>query len=333
MKLHKKAVALLSGGLDSHLAIKIMQRQGIEVEAVNFKSTFSCCKDDAGAVARQLGVKLTILSLGDDYLQLIRNPKFGWGRSVNPCMDCRIYMFKIAKKFMEQIGASFIVSGEVLGQRPKSQMMEALKTIPREAGIEDLLLRPLSAELLEPTLPEREGIVDREKLYDIQGRSRHPLHVLAREFGIGDIPTPSNGCILTDENYGNRVKDHLTHAAGQSFWDYESFKVGRHYRLDDAHKVIVGRNQIENETLAHLHDEKTTYFEPENFTGPSALLIGSLEKQWISKIGNLILGYSKKAIPSPSPPDGGEGFRVAYRNEQTSGNFIAESLAEELVKI
>ena len=139
MKFNKKAVALLSGGLDSHLAIKIMQVQGIEVEAINFKSTFSCCKDDAGAVALQLGVKLTILSLGEDYLQLIRKPKFGWGRSVNPCTDCRIYMFKIAKRFMEQVGASFIVSGEVLGQRPNSQMMRQLMIIPREAGIEDLL--------------------------------------------------------------------------------------------------------------------------------------------------------------------------------------------------
>lgn len=327
MKLNKKAVALLSGGLDSHLAIKIMQAQGVEVEAVNFKSTFSCCKDDASAVSRQLGVKLTILSLGEDYLKLVRNPKFGWGRSVNPCMDCRIYMFDIAKKFMDQIGASFVISGEVLGQRPKSQMMDALTIIPRESGLEDLLLRPLSAKLLAPTLPEREGIVDREKLYDIQGRSRQRLHELAREFGISDIPTPSNGCILTDENYGNRVKDHFTHFAGQNFWDFESFKVGRHFRLDDTHKVILGRNQVENDTLAHLNKERegTTYFEPENFAGPSALLVGSLEEEWIQKAGGLMLQFSKNADPAAS--------RVLYRNESTSGSFLAQPAQAELAKI
>ena len=324
----RKAVALLSGGLDSHLAIKIMQLQGIEVEAINFKSTFSCCKDDAGSVARQLGVKLTILSLGDDYLKLIRSPKFGWGRSVNPCMDCRIYMFDIAKKFMHQIGASFLISGEVLGQRPKSQMMDALITIPKEAGIEDLLLRPLSAKLLAPTLPEREGIVDREKLYDIQGRSRQRLHELARGFGITDIPTPSNGCILTDGNYGNRVKDFFSHGAGETFWDYESFKVGRHYRLDEMHKVVLGRDQWENDTLAYLHGQRPDYatlFVPDNFLGPSALLQGGLEGRWIEKIGSLILQYTKKIDVADA--------RIVYRNESASGSFVASSRQEELVKI
>ncbi len=328
--MQKKAVALLSGGLDSHLAIKIMQMQGIEVEAINFKSTFSCCKDDAGAVSRLLGVKLTVLSLGDEYLELIRNPKFGWGRSVNPCMDCRIYMFKIAKTFMEQIGASFLISGEVLGQRPKSQMLDALITIPREAGISDVLLRPLSAKLLEPTLPEREGIVDREKLYDIQGRSRQRLHELAREFGIADIPTPSNGCILTDENYGNRVKDFFAHTpgSGETFWDYESFKVGRHYRLDATHKLVLGRDQMENDTLAYLHGEKpdsTTLFVPDNFRGPSALMQGGLQDSHLEKIGGMILQFAKKL-------DVGDP-RITYRNENANGSFVPKALAEELVKI
>ena len=328
MRINKKAVALLSGGLDSHLAIKIMQMQGIEVEAINFKSTFSCCKDDAGGGSRKLGVKLTVLSLGEDYLKLIRSPKFGWGRSVNPCMDCRIYMFKIAKQFMEQIGASFLVSGEVLGQRPKSQMMDALIAIPREAGIEDLLLRPLSAKLLAPTLPEREGIVDREKLYDIQGRSRQRLHEMARDFGITDIPTPSNGCILTDENYGNRVKDFFAHNAGEGFWDFESFKVGRHYRLDQMHKVVLGRNQIENDTLAYLHGQRpdaTTLFVPDDFLGPSALLHGSLENRWMEKVGGLILQFSKKTDRAAAC--------IVYRNETTNGSFVASAQAGELVKI
>jgi tRNA-uridine 2-sulfurtransferase len=324
-----KAVALLSGGLDSHLAIKIIQMQGIEVEALNFKSTFSCCKDDAGATARSLGVKLTLLSLGEDYLKLIRKPRFGWGRGVNPCVDCRVYMFDIARKFMEQVGASFIISGEVLGQRPKSQMRDQLKTIQKESDLDDVLLRPLSAKLLPPTLPERMGIVDRSKLYDIEGRSRQRLHELARELGIEDIPQPSIGCILTDENYGERVKDHLSHSKTETFWEYESFKIGRHYRLDDDHKAIVGRKQIENETLEHLHKEepeKTTFFKPENFiAGPSALLVGTFEEELLPKIGNLILQYSKKGdLEQP---------RIQYRNASRTGVFLAEANGEELVKI
>ncbi len=328
--MQKKAVVLLSGGLDSHLAIKVMQTQGVEVEAINFKSTFSCCKDDAGAVARQLGVKLTILSLGDDYLQVVRKPKFGWGRAVNPCTDCRVYMFKIAKRFMHQVGASFVVSGEVLGQRPNSQMLRQLNIIPKEAGLEDLLLRPLSAKLLAPTLPEREGVVDREKLYDIQGRSRQRLHELARQFGITDLPTPSNGCILTDENYGNRVKDFFAHNAGESFWDFEAMKVGRHYRLDEAHKVVLGRNQVENDTLAYLHGERpdtTTLFVPQNFRGPSALLQGGLEQHWIEKIGGLILQFSKQ------PEDVMEQPRIDYSNATVSAAFTPVAQAEALVKI
>ena len=167
-----RCVTLLSGGLDSMLAIRIMQAQGIEVEALNFKTMFTCCQDLSAQAAHRLGVRLTVVSQEDDYLELIKNPRFGYGKGANPCVDCRIYMFERAEKFMEQIGADFIVSGEVVGQRPMSQKRRDLDVISHQAGLEDLLLRPLSAKLLLPTLPERKGLVDRERLYAFQGRSR-----------------------------------------------------------------------------------------------------------------------------------------------------------------
>ena len=159
-----RCVALISGGLDSSLAIRLMQEQGIEVEAVNFKTVFTCCQDTSAQAARDLGVRLTVIGQDEDYLDLVKSPRFGYGKGANPCVDCRIYMFDKAKEFMEQIGAQFIVSGEVVGQRPMSQKKKDLAVISYHSGLEDLLLRPLSAKLLPPTLPEREGWVDRSKL-------------------------------------------------------------------------------------------------------------------------------------------------------------------------
>ena len=166
------------------LVIRIMQEQGIEVEALNFKTIFTCCQDQSAQVARDMGVRMTVVGQEDDYLDLIRKPTFGYGKGANPCVDCRIYMFDRAKVFMEQIGADFIVSGEVVGQRPMSQKRKDLNVISYHSDLEDLLLRPLSAKFLPITLPEREGWVDREKLYEFQGRSRKGLIKLAKEFGF-----------------------------------------------------------------------------------------------------------------------------------------------------
>ena len=203
----RKCLVLLSGGLDSMLAIRIMQEQGIEVEAINFKTVFTCCQDESAQAARDLNVPLTILTQEDDYLQLIRNPRFGYGRGANPCVDCRIYMFERACAFLEPLGADFIVSGEVVGQRPMSQKRSDLSIISHHSGLEDLLLRPLSAKLLPPTKPEREGWVDREKLYDIEGRSRKELIAMAKRFGLAKIPTPSTGCALTEPRFSQKVFD------------------------------------------------------------------------------------------------------------------------------
>ena len=297
----RRCVVLLSGGLDSMLAIRIMQEQGIEVEALNFKTIFTCCQDQSAQTARDLGVRLTVVGQEDDYLDLVREPRFGRGKGANPCVDCRIYMFERAKRFMHQIGADFIVSGEVAGQRPMSQKRRDLDRIAFHSDLEDLLLRPLSAKLLRPTLPEREGWVDREKLYDIEGRSRKRLIELAKRYGLKDIPTPSTGCSLTEPRFSKKVFD-LIDAPGDSHrWDFELLKIGRHFRYNAQTKVIVGRNEAENDQLLYAHQlpdaNSTAAVFPENFLGPRALLIGPRTADALEFAGSLILRYSREYDP------------------------------------
>ena len=195
-----KALALFSGGLDSILAVKLMLSQGVDVVAVNFVSAFSSyAKDDRGAAeaAKQLGVPLKVVELGDDYLKMIREPKHGYGKNMNPCVDCRIFILKKAKKVAEEIGADFIFTGEVLDERPMSQHRGALKLVEEESGLKGKILRPLSAKLLPETVIEKKGLVDREKLLGIRGRSRKPQLKLAKEFNIKSYPSPAGGCLLT----------------------------------------------------------------------------------------------------------------------------------------
>ncbi len=189
-----RAVALLSGGLDSMLAIRVLQEQGVEVEALNFQTLFTCCQGQAAQAASELGVRLSVLSTDDSYLDLIRRPQHGYGRGANPCVDCRIYMFRAAARWMAETAADMVISGEIVGQRPMSQKKRDLAVIARRCGLEDRLLRPLSAKLLPPTLPERTGLIDRQRLYAFSGRSRKGLIELARQLGFSRIPQPSSGC-------------------------------------------------------------------------------------------------------------------------------------------
>ena len=297
----RRCVVLLSGGLDSMLAIRIMQEQGIEVEALNFKTIFTCCQDQSAQTARDLGVRLTVVGQDDDYLDLVKQPQFGRGKGANPCVDCRIYMFEKAKRFMHQIGADFIVSGEVVGQRPMSQKRRDLDRIAYHADLEDLLLRPLSAKLLQPTLPEREGWVDRERLYGIEGRSRKRLIALAKQYGLKAIPTPSTGCSLTEPKFSKKVFDLIDAPGASQRWDFELLKIGRHFRYDPQTKVIVGRDAAENEQLRYAHQlpdaASTAALVPENFVGPQALLIGPRIGEAIAFAASLMLRYSRDYDP------------------------------------
>ncbi|MFV1966536.1 MAG: hypothetical protein ACC628_14015 [Pirellulaceae bacterium] len=296
-----RCVALSSGGLDSMLAIRIMQEQGIEVEALNFKTVFTCCQDEAGQTARDLGVRVTVIGQEDDYLDLVREPQFGYGKGANPCVDCRIYMFDKAKVFMEQVGAQFIVSGEVVGQRPMSQKRRDLDIISYHSRCEDLLLRPLSAKLLHPTLPEREGWVDREKLHAFQGRSRKGLIALGKKLGLKNIPTPSTGCALTEPRFSLKVFDLIHQPQEARRWDFELLKVGRHFRFDAHTKIVLGRDETQNDQLEYMHQlpeaTSTAGLFPESFNGPHALLVGPATDAALSFAGALVLRYSRRYDP------------------------------------
>ena len=321
-----RCIALLSGGLDSMLAIRLMQEQGIEVEALNFKTMFTCCQDTSAQAARNLGVPMTIIGQEDDYLELVRDPRYGYGKGANPCVDCRIYMFQRAHTFMEEVDAQFIISGEVVGQRPMSQKRRDLDIISTESDLEDLLLRPLSAKLLPPTLPEREGWVDRELLYGIQGRSRKQLIAMAKEFGFPVIPTPSTGCALTEPEFGRKVHDLIQIQVEDKPWDYQLLTTGRHFRFDDSTKVILGRDQDENRQLDYLHTLpgacSQVLVDPENFKGPLGLVTGGASEEAIRFACGLVLRYSSPRHEGP--------YRVNVRRGDES--WVIDACVDEQVE-
>jgi len=274
-----KAIALLSGGLDSTLAVKLILDQGIEVEALNFVTPFCTCnRGGKGCAARNVADELDVpcktIAVTEEFFQVIRNPKHGYGSGMNPCLDCRILMFSRARERMEEIGAAFVFTGEVLGQRPMSQHRRAMRIIDRESGLDGRVLRPLSARLLEPTIPENEGLVDREKLLALQGRSRKPQMALAEEYGIADYPCPAGGCLLTDPGFARRMRDLMRFRPGFDLNDVNLLKVGRHFRLSPGVKVVVGRNEDENHRLQHLARQGDLLFEVKGWGSPITLLRG-----------------------------------------------------------
>lgn len=294
-----KAVALLSGGLDSTLALKLLLEQGIDIEAVNFVSPFCLCgKGGCGAskVAQRLGVPLKLISVGEEYLKVVRRPKHGYGRNMNPCIDCRIFMLKKAKKYAKQTGASFIVTGEVLGERPMSQHFKALQTIEKEAGLKNMILRPLSAKLLPETVVERKGLVDRQKLLDIQGRSRKRQMQLADGFSITDYPCPSGGCLLTYKEFADKVRDIFEHKRRVTAKDIALLKLGRHFRVGK-NKIVVGRDKFEDEVLVKMKNPSDFYFEVPNCGSPITILQGAKTKAAVQKAAELTAYHSddKKA--------------------------------------
>ena len=292
---HVKALGLLSGGLDSILATELIRKQDIEVVAFNVKTPFCICKKDgtseAAEAANQLKVPLKVVSVEKDYLQMLRKPKYGYGKNMNPCIDCKIFMIKKAKKYAKEIGADFIFTGEVLGERPKSQHYPALRLIEEEAGLKGKLLRPLSAKLLPETAAEKKGLVDRTKLLSIQGRSRKPQFQLAKEFGIKSYPSPAGGCLLTCEEYSKKLRDLFANKKRVSMADIALLRVGRHFRLGK-NKIIVGRNEAENKFLDAQKTPSEYYFELPDIVGPITILQGPKTKNAIETAAKLTAYYS-----------------------------------------
>ncbi len=295
----KKAVALISGGLDSVLAARVVMEQGFEVLGLYFTTAFSKSfgKEEnthAATVSKAIGMELRVMDLGQEYIDLIRNPKHGYGKNINPCIDCKIFMLSRAKAVMDALGAPFIITGEVLGQRPMSQRRDTLNVIERDSGLKGMILRPLSAKLLFPTKAELEGVIDREKLFDISGRSRNPQLKLAEKYGITGYSAPAGGCLLTDENFADKLRDLFTHSQAVTPTDIRLLTVGRHYRLASGAKVVLGRDNGENKVLASLAQPGYRLFMPHGFPGPVALFAGEPSPEEKMLVGSLILQYSKE---------------------------------------
>ena len=274
-----KAVALLSGGLDSNLAVRMMLDQGIDVEAVAIKTPF--CDFDCGKgcgqrvkeVADELGIKLKTVYFGEEYLRMLKNPKYGYGSGMNPCIDCRGMMYNAAKEHMKKTKADFVITGEVLFQRPMSQNNRALHIIEKETGMECKVLRPLSAKHLPQTDAEKMGLINRENMGDIKGRSRKGQLMLAKHYGMSEVPNAAGGCLLTDPSFSKRVKDIMVHCDDiPTLNDIELLKVGRHFRITHDAKLVVGRNKDENEVIKALVADGDAIIEVKEYVGPTCIL-------------------------------------------------------------
>jgi tRNA U34 2-thiouridine synthase MnmA/TrmU len=294
--MNKKAVILLSGGLDSTLAAKLMLEQGVELLGVNFDVGFESLlkpgkQSQVAKSAEELGIKFTKKDVSIEFFNVLKGPKFGYGSGKNPCIDCKIFMLKKAKELMREVGASFIVTGEVLGERPMSQRRDTLAIIERESGLKGLLLRPLSARLLDPTEPEKKGIINREKLLAIQGRSRKPQFELAEKFGIRKYPNPAGGCLLTDPAFSKKVDDLLTHNA-LTFETTQLLKFGRHFRLSAACKLVVGRNERENNVILELAKAGDILMNAGDIPAPIGLLREEISGEVLNTALRVVARYA-----------------------------------------
>ncbi|HTR44831.1 MAG TPA: hypothetical protein VMH06_03895 [Thermodesulfovibrionales bacterium] len=294
-----KAIALLSGGLDSTLAVLVLLRQRIEVTAVTFLTHFGCdigdsssCSKNPFPAAEKFGFTVKLCHLADKFTEIVKNPVFGHGKNMNPCIDCRILMLREAKELMEMTGADFIATGEVIGQRPMSQRRDTLNVIDREAGLKGCVVRPLSARILAETEPERRGLVKRELLYGFNGRSRKPQMALAEEFGLTDYPAPAGGCLLTEPNFSFRLRELLSMTPEPSQKDLNLLRVGRHFRLSPACKAVVGRDEKENGSLEALAGTEDYLFIVEDTGSPTVLLSGDGSEHFMNLAASFCARYS-----------------------------------------
>ncbi|MCP4582110.1 MAG: hypothetical protein GY839_10875 [candidate division Zixibacteria bacterium] len=295
-----KAVALYSGGLDSTLAILVMLEHGVDVEAVKFLNHFGCdindsssCGSNPEPAAKQFGFRLKLCHLGWKFIDIVKNPKYGYGKNMNPCIDCRILMLREAADFMKMIDADFLITGEVVGQRPMSQMKNTLKMIDNVCDLGDRIVRPLSGKLLEPTAPEKEGLIKRDWLLDLNGRSRKGQMALAKKFGLETYASPAGGCFLTDRNYSRRLKDLLKYNREDlDYNDLHLLTVGRQFRLSPNAKLAVGRNEKDNDNIESLVKSGDLVFEVMDVGSPISLLRGKPEQSDIELAAAITARYS-----------------------------------------
>jgi len=325
-----RAIALISGGLDSILAARLVKGQGIDIVPLNFYIPFSSrhkensAKVTASFVRDALGSELMTIDIGLEFLKILDKPNYGFGSNMNPCIDCKILMLSKAKALMKELGAAFIVTGEVLGQRPMSQHKQALELIEKRSGLKGILLRPLSAKHISETLPEKEGWVNRDNLLDFSGRTRKPQIELAKAFKIKDYPNPAGGCLLTDPEFAKRLKD-IINRKELNIRNIELLKLGRHFRFTQEAKLVVGRNEKENEQLLNLAQDNDYCFMPKGTAGPTCLGVGDFDDELIRLSCAIASRYSDH--------NGKITANIAYRRIPETEENILEAAAIEESKI
>ena len=329
----KKALALLSGGLDSTLAVALLIKQGVDVEGVFFSSPFCQCNRKGSCqvidVAKALGIRLKMITKGEEYIEVVRKPKHGYGKGMNPCIDCRIFMLRKAKEYAKEIGASLFITGEVLGERPMSQHRRALDLIEKESGLEGRILRPLSAKLLPETEAEKNGLVDRDQLLDISGRSRKRQIELAKNLELKGYSCPAGGCLLTDKHFARRLKDLFKNMEKVTVQDIELLKIGRHFRVGP-NKIVVGRDEDENQKLMALKREGDYYFEVPECGSPITLLVGPKSEKAIMTAATLTLHYSDCKDDQPLIMYGEQRLDSTISVNQISKNEVDKLLLARL---
>jgi len=318
-----KALSLLSGGMDSALATRIMISLGFDVTALNFSSPFcTCtrkdhgCKNEAKRLGDELGIRVRVEFMGKEYIDMVRSPKYGYGKNMNPCVDCRIMIFRRAKEIMEEIGAAFIFTGEVVGQRPMSQNANTMRLIEKQSGLSGKVVKPLCAKLLPPTEAELNGVIDREKMLAIQGRSRkEQIRIFKEDFGVTENLCSSGGCLLTDQHFAGKMRDLLDHDETADVKDARLLRVGRHFRISGDLKLIVGRDEAENDRLEKMAGDDDFFFHPanEDVKGPLCVTKGSFGKEQLADIGEIVARYCKG--------DDGASIKIEYRRKSGHGSW------------
>ncbi|MBW1797322.1 MAG: tRNA 4-thiouridine(8) synthase ThiI [Deltaproteobacteria bacterium] len=318
-----KALCVYSGGLDSMLAAELIRAQGIDVLALFFETPFFTSKKAAKS-ARKMGLSFKVVDITKRHLEIVKHPKHGYGNNMNPCIDCHALMFRIAGEMLEQEGASFVFSGEVMGQRPMSQNKRSLSLIARESGLEGLLLRPLSAKNLPPTIPEEKGWLIRDLLMDFQGRSRKPQIELAKKLNINDYPSPAGGCLLTENAFSRRLKDLLSARHDPESREIELLKLGRHFRIDTNTKVVVGRNKGENEALTALANDKDILLVSMSVPGPTVFVSGDYSNESLELAAEITVAYSDAKVGETISVRviGGVGGEISVTGVRDKAEFI-----------
>ncbi|MBN1855702.1 MAG: tRNA 4-thiouridine(8) synthase ThiI [Dehalococcoidia bacterium] len=315
-----KAIGLLSGGLDSVLAIRLVMEQGIEVVALHVVLPFVARSKCAGPAAEWLGIRLVERELGEDFVDVLRNPKYGYGKGFNPCIDCHLYMLRMARQLMEDEGADFVVTGDVLKQRPKSQTLNALGIEDKWSGLKGLIVRPLSGAQLAPTLPEAAGVVDRARFLSLIGKNRKPQLELARDMGLTAFSPPAGGCALTNREFGVKARTFFSLVPHVTLDDLALLRWGRHFYRAGAH-IVVGKDRKENSHIMELRKPDDVVFRASDVGSPIVLLRGEVTQLTLVAAAQLTAVYSDTSS--------GDVANVKYFGAGLQGSVAIEQSAGE----